>query len=243
MQLARLPRVVQLELATLTLPEWHPEAASDSSCVVYGYAIDHPDGVIVFDTGVGADSEIIDEMYEPNLVLLDKALTGAGMALDSVVAVVNSHLHFDHCGQNPLLYDTDVPFYIGAPEIDSAENDPIYTVTSWALPPDSQRNLLSSDTEIAEGITVLTAPGHTAGHVALLVESTDGRVVLGGQAVWNSAEFLDEVATAANVDDPLRAEALDTIRRLKALNPRRVYFSHCAHLDLPTATETQEHTQ
>ena len=102
--LRELPTITRLDLATVTLPDWHPEAVNSPDCVVYGYAVDHPDGVVVFDTGVGTDSELIDELYDPKVQLLDRALAAAGLAPESVVAIVNSHLHFDHCGQNPLFH-------------------------------------------------------------------------------------------------------------------------------------------
>jgi N-acyl homoserine lactone hydrolase len=225
-----MPEIVQL--ATLALPDWHPEAHRTPTCVVYGYAINHPDGVIVFDTGVGADSALIAKLYEPDLRLLDQALTASGMQLASVTAVVNSHLHFDHCGQNPLLYGSEVPFFIGRSEIDAVQNDPTYTIAEWALPPENQRRLVDDDVDIAEGVTALAAPGHTAGHLALLVEADAECVVIAGQAVWSPAEFVDEVATPSNVAiDELRPVAVDTMRRLKALQPSRVYFAHCDHYD------------
>lgn len=228
--LRKVLEIVQLQLATLALPDWHPEAHRTPTCVVYGYAINHPDGVIVFDTGVGADSALINELYEPDLQLLDQALTASGMQLASVIAVVNSHLHFDHCGQNPLLYGSEVPFFIGRSEIDAVQHEPTYTIAEWALPPESQRHLVEGDVAVADGITVLAAPGHTAGHLALLVEADIERVIIAGQAVWDLAEFVDEVATPSNVaDDELRPVAVDTMRRLKELEPSRVYFAHCGH--------------
>lgn len=229
--LHELPRIVQLQLATLALPDWHPEAHRTPTCLVYGYAVDHPDGLIVFDTGVGANSELIDELYDPDVLPLDQALNANGMELTSVTAIVNSHLHFDHCGQNPRFFGTDVPFFIGRKEIDSVEQDPAYTIDEWALPPEAQRQLLDEDLAIADGVTVLAAPGHTAGHLALLVEADNGRVVIAGQAVWDVAEFVDEVATPSNVsDERLRPIAVDTIRHLKALQPDMVLFAHCDHL-------------
>lgn len=225
---ADLPRVVRLDLATVTLPDWHPEAARSRSCPVYGYAIDHPDGLILFDTGVGADSDIIDELYRPQVTDLDRALVGVGLDPAAVTTVVNSHLHFDHCGQNPRFHGTDVGFVVGRAEFDAVADDPTYTITQWALPPDRQRVPVEQDTEIADGVTVLTAPGHTAGHLALLVEADAGRVVLGGQCVWHTSEFDEGFATPSNVrDDELRSAAVDTIGRLKALEPDRVVFAHC----------------
>lgn len=231
MALRSLPRIERLDLAVLTLPDWHPEAFGSRSAPVYGYVIDHPDGAIVVDTGVGEGNDFIDEVYEPRRVRFEDALAAVGVAPSSVVAVVNSHLHFDHCGQNPLLYDTGVPYFIQRPEIEAVERDPFYTDAHWALPPNSQRRLLDGDLAVAEGVTIVSTPGHTAGHQSVLVESNDDRVVLAAQAVWHSREFESEEATASNVDsEGLREAAVDSIRRLKALRPRVVHFSHCSAL-------------
>lgn len=76
-----------------------------------------------------------------------------------MIAIVNSHLHFDHCGQNPLFYGSEVPFFVGRSEIDAVQQNPAYTIAEWALPPESQRRLLDGDLAIVEGVSVLAAPG------------------------------------------------------------------------------------
>ena len=224
-----MPRIERLDLAVVSLPEWHPEAHTDPSCSVYGYVIDHPDGAIVVDTGVGYGNDFIDEVYEPQRLLLDHALRSVGVAPESVVAVVNSHLHFDHCGQNPVLYGSAVPFFIQRSEVDEVEADPFYTDPEWALPPEAQRRLLDGDLTIADGVTILATPGHTPGHQSVVVEAGDERVVIAALAVWNSREFVDEEATASNVTvEGFEAAAVESIRRLKALRAHTVHFSHCA---------------
>lgn len=234
MSLSGLPPIHRLDLATVTLPDWHPEAARTPICPVYGYAIDHPDGVILFDTGVGRHPGI-DELYSPTITPLADALDGCGLLPERIAAVVNSHLHFDHCGQNPMLHGTDTPIYCGGAEIDAVADVPRYTVAEWALAPASQRRLVGADEQLCDGVTILAAPGHTTGHLALLVEGGDRRMVIGGQAVWALDEFVDEVATDSNVTvDGLHDAALETIRRLKALRPERVHFAHCDHYESPT---------
>lgn len=88
---------------------------------------------------------------------------------------------------------------------------------------------MTGDERIAEGVTILATPGHTAGHQSVLVEAGGQRVVVGAQVVWRSTEYDDETASAANVDpDPgLRRAAVESIRRIKSLRPSAVYFSHC----------------
>jgi N-acyl homoserine lactone hydrolase len=229
MALRSLPRIERLDLAVLTLPEWHPEAPNQPTAPVYGYVIGHPDGPIVVDTGVGFGNDFIDEVYQPECVQLDRALGAVGIEASSIVGVVNSHLHFDHCGQNQLLYGADVPFFLQQLEVDEVERDRFYTDAEWALPPVAQRRLLDGDFEIAEGVTVLATPGHTPGHQSVVVESAVGRIVVAGQAVWELQEFVDEQVTVSNVfSDEFNDLATDSIRRIKALKPQAVYFAHCA---------------
>lgn len=228
MGLSSLPRIECLDLAVVHLPAGHPEA-DQATAPVYGYVIDHPDGPVVFDTGVGFGNAFIDELYEPECAPLDEALARAGVDIASVVGVVNSHLHFDHCGQNPAFHGAGVPIYVQQPEIDEVERDPFYTDPAWALGPVDERRLVDGDLEIAEGVTVIATPGHTPGHQSVLVEAGDGRIVLAGQAVWSLAEFVDDRVTDSNVFSvELRDDALESIRRIKSLRPDIVHFAHCA---------------
>jgi glyoxylase-like metal-dependent hydrolase (beta-lactamase superfamily II) len=78
-------------------------------------------------------------------------------------------------------------------------------------------------------VRILATPGHTAGHQSVLVEADGRRVVIGAQVVWHADELGLEVASSANVDPvpELQAAAVESIRRLKALEPEVVHLSHC----------------
>lgn len=91
---------------------------------VYGYLIDHPDGPIVVDTGVDYGNAFIDQTYQPARTSLVDALKACGVDVADVVAVVNSHLHFDHCGQNEALRARHSHFYVQRAEIAAVEDDP-----------------------------------------------------------------------------------------------------------------------
>ena len=227
--LAEMPRIERLDLARVELPADHPAAVLTRSVPVHGFLIDHPDGAILVDTGVGFGNELIDALYQPTRADLGALLAHLGTDLDQVVAVVNSHLHFDHCGQNPALFGGPTTFYAQAVEIESVEADQLYTDAAWALAPIEQRRVIRGDERIADGVTLLATPGHTAGHQSVLVEAGDRRVVIGAQVVWHREEFASEVASGANVDPipALQAAAVESIRRLKALRPEVVHLSHC----------------
>lgn len=229
MALAQLPRIHRLDLARVTLPVGHPAAELGRSIAVYGFLIEHPDGQILVDTGVGFGNEFIDELYQPSRVQLGELLDQLGIKLEEVVAVVNSHLHFDHCGQNPALFGGATTFYAQEAEIDTVEADRFYTDAAWALAPHHQRRTIRGDEQIADGVTILATPGHTAGHQSVVVEAAGRRVVIGAQVVWRREELASEVASNANVDaiPELRSAAVESIRRLKALKPEVVHLSHC----------------
>jgi len=226
-QLNVMPPVHRLDLATVRLPKTHPAAARSTTVPVYGFCIEHPDGAILVDTGVGFGNEFIDAVYHPQRQLLDELLGSLGIS--HVVAVVNSHLHFDHCGQNSTFYGNATPFYAQDAEIRSVKRDPTYTDTGWALAPEPQQRVIHGDERIADGVRIIATPGHTAGHQSVVVEAAGQRVVIGAQVVWHVGEFETEQPSAANVDDirDLQLAAVDSIRRLKALEPDVIHLSHC----------------
>ena len=229
MALTRMPRIERLDLARVELPVDHPAAELGRSIAVHGFLIDHPDGAILVDSGVGYGNVFIDDLYQPRRVELGGLLTQLGIDLAEVVAVVNSHLHFDHCGQNPALFGSATIFYAQAAEIANVEADPFYTDAAWALAPHAQRRTIQGDEPIAEGVTILATPGHTAGHQSVVVEAAGRRVVIGAQVVWRAEELASEVASRANVDPvpELQSAAVKSIRRVKALEPDVVHLSHC----------------
>jgi N-acyl homoserine lactone hydrolase len=230
MALDEMPDIAQLELATVELPDSHPAAEFGRTVPVHGFLIHHPDGPILVDTGVGFGNEFIDDLYKPTRTELDVALADHGVALDEIVAVVNSHLHFDHCGQNPALVGGTAAFFSQRVEIDTVRTDGYYTDRHWALCPSTQQRVVNGDEEIADGVMILATPGHTAGHQSVLIQAAEERAVVAGQPVWNADEIESEIASAANVDAiaELQRAAVDSIRRIKALQPQTIYLSHCS---------------
>src|SRR5262249_43801975 len=60
---------------------------------------------ILIETGIGNKlSDKMKSFFEPKEVLL-KNLHAAGLAPEDIDIVINSHLHFDHCGWNTVYKD------------------------------------------------------------------------------------------------------------------------------------------
>ena len=224
MALRVLPGIDRLHLAELALPAWHPRAA-DGVGLVLGYVVHHPDGPIVVDTGVGRGSDLIDELYRPTVHDLVARLAEVGVDERDVAAVVCSHLHFDHCGQNASLR---APVHVQAAERVAAVA-PHYTVPEWAALPEERWRVANGDVELADGVRIVATPGHTPGHQSVVVTGGDEVVVLAGQCAYTAAEFAGGTVPVEDVHDPSwHASALDSLRRLRSLQPARVVFAHDA---------------
>ena len=145
-----------------------------------------PHGVIVIDTGPWPGHPVIDQLYAPEVISIVDVLNTAGIDERDVTALINTHLHFDHCGQNHLL--DHAPIWITQAELDVSTTE-FYTVPEWAeIEPDRLR--LASDGEaIADGVTILHTPGHTPGHLSITVTTDTGLEIIVGQACYTCAEY------------------------------------------------------
>jgi N-acyl homoserine lactone hydrolase len=192
-----------------------------------GYVIDLGDGVLLFDTGLGRGDPEVDAHYRPSRRPLDRALADVGFDVEGVRWVVNCHLHFDHCGGNPLLAGR--PIFTQRHELAQARTTSDYTMPELIDHPGAMYEELDGETEIFPSVWILATPGHTAGHQSLAIRCTDGTVVLAGQAHDSSADFgSDQLAARARRDglaDPLPVYPA-WIDRLMSLDPARVLFAH-----------------
>jgi glyoxylase-like metal-dependent hydrolase (beta-lactamase superfamily II) len=200
--------VVPLHLAQVTYPASHPLAGRDGP--VLAFAIRHPDGLVLVDTGVGEGNDWIETNYRPRGRSVRDALAATELEPDAVVAIVNSHLHFDHCGQNRAF--PGVPIYAQQAELDLALREG-HTIVEWVDFPEARYEGVEGDREIVAGISVLATPGHTPGHQSVTVRTGDGLVLIVAQAAQDARSFATGEADAS-------------VRRLRELNADRIHFSH-----------------
>ncbi|MER7879310.1 MBL fold metallo-hydrolase [Streptomyces solisilvae] len=196
---------------------------------VLAYLVRHDHGLVLFDTGIGAADPETEAHYRPRRRALPEALAAAGVALADVSLVVNCHLHFDHCGGNPLLGGR--PILVQDVELATARAGG-YTFDELLDFPGATYEELAGEAEIWPGVHIIPTPGHTDGHQSLVVRQPDGTVILAGQAHDFGSEFAsDHLARRAALDGvtqplPPYRPWLD---HLTDFDPRRVLFAHdCA---------------
>jgi len=184
-----------------------------------GYLIDHPEGLLLVDTGMGSHPEV-DAWYKPRRVPLPEALAAAGAKVEDIRYVVNCHLHFDHCGGNPQLHGR--PIFTQRVELEAARHVTDHTLPELIDHPGARYEELDGQTAILPGVLVVPTPGHTAGHQSVVVIRGDGTVVVAGQSHDNATLFTGDVlARRAGVGKPP-----PWLERLLALDPKQVLFAH-----------------
>lgn len=193
---------------------------------VHGFVIKHPRaGAILVDTGVGwGDERLIKEWRVVNRHAAD-ALAEHDLSPADVKIVINSHLHFDHCGQNAVF--KHAPFYIQRSELEGARRDG--STAQWFDFAGARFELVDGDAEVAEGVRVVATPGHTVGHQCVLVDTGNGAAVMIGDAAYTSDIYRD----VENADlSEWRGQHSDreawerSLHRVHAMHPHAVHFCH-----------------
>ena len=167
---------------------------------VYGWAIATERGTILVDTGMIDSTPSLDAKWGPVLL--------PWPAPDDVVAVINTHLHFDHCGGNRRL--AGIPTYVQRVELEAAVA-PSY-LEEWVRFQGDSYVEVDGDAELFDGVSVLFTPGHSPGHQAVIVATDDGTTVLAGDVTYSMRELIDGTTPS--------------ILRIHRLRPRRVYLAH-----------------
>ena len=165
--------------------------------------VEHPRGRVLVDTGLIDSTPELDEQWSPRF---DPELIPR-----DVVFVINTHLHFDHCGGNRLF--AGVPIYVQRLEREAARAED-YTIPEWVDFDGARYMELEGEEELLPGLRVVPTPGHTPGHQSVLVETDDGLVIVAGDVAYSWDEF----------DDPANAAA----GMLAGLAPRRIWLAHQA---------------
>jgi len=131
---------------------------------------------ILVETGAGGKMNAkFRDIYGVDGPLLDQGLRQHDLQPAQIDIVVNTHLHFDHCGGNTRVEkDKVVPafpnarYFVHVGEYEHAMNPTERDRASYIpenyvpIVDDGQFTLLDSDREVVPGVELIRLPGHTA---------------------------------------------------------------------------------
>jgi len=191
---------------------------------VHGFVVMHPKGAMLVDTGVGGPERLLTDWRVVNRTAAE-ALGDHGLVPGDIAFVVNTHLHFDHCGQNAVF--RHAPFYVQRSELERARRES-RALTDWFDFAGARFELLDGDAEVLPGVRVVATPGHTVGHQSVVVEG-DGEEVLIGDAAYTPAIYRHPDAEPGGLPPGQAADFAawsSSLKRIHASLPSHVHFCH-----------------
>jgi len=194
---------------------------------VHGFVILHDTlGAVLVDTGCGAPDETLREYRVVNRTVAD-ALAAHGLSPADITMVVNTHLHFDHCGQNAAF--PHAPIIVQRTEHERVFRDRD-EMAEWLDASGTRFEVIDGHHALADDLHIVATPGHTVGHQSVVATSDSGVDLFIGdaaytRAVWDRGPGISKLppGQAADVD----AWRL-SLESLKARAPARVHFCHDA---------------
>ena len=169
---------------------------------------------VLIETGIGNKQSAKMKEIHGNQELLPASLAAAGVRLEEVDVVINSHLHFDHCGWNTTLHPDgsvtptfpNARYFAHRGEVEHGHLQLDRDAVSYLSPnydpliASGQMTLLTTegiyaDPEIVPGVSVELFPGHTAQTLGIHIESRS----LSGTP-QHACYISDLIPTAAHLD-------------------------------------------
>jgi N-acyl homoserine lactone hydrolase len=192
---------------------------------VHGFVVMHPSlGPVLVDTGFGAPGELLREYKVVNRAIAD-ALAEHDLSPTDISVVVNTHLHFDHCGQNAVF--PHAPIHVQRTEMERARlEDPWQR--EWLEYAGARYELLDGDTELGEGLRVMATPGHTVGHQSVVVQQAgnESDLLIGDAAFTAEVYRTPEMEELPEGQETDRATWAASLTRIRGMRPSRVHFCH-----------------
>jgi glyoxylase-like metal-dependent hydrolase (beta-lactamase superfamily II) len=193
---------------------------------------------VLVETGIG--NKLPDKMvkiYGQPAKLLDN-LHAAGVAPEDIDVVINTHLHFDHCGWNTVRRGDQVvatfpkaKYYVQKKEWEHGRLQLERDAVSYMSPnydpliENGQMVLLDGDRELLPGIAVKVFPGHTADMQAVIITGV-GRALLPAKtsdAPTAACYISDLIPTSAHLH-PTWVMAFDLFP-LQTIESRKRYYA------------------
>jgi len=218
---------------------------------IFAYAIEHPEGVIVVDTG--ETSRTAERGYLPAWhpylrysvrvwvspeEEMGPQLTRLGTAPRDVRWVVMTHLHTDHAGGLRHFPHSEVLISRLEMKAASGLQGRVRSYLNNHFPRWLDPTIIDLDTARygpfpqsmpltrAEDVVLLPVPGHTPGMMVALVEEGDRRVLLAGDASYTQQLMLERAVDGVGPDEAAQRLAHERIRALAAEAPTVYAVAH-----------------
>ncbi|MEK9724284.1 MAG: MBL fold metallo-hydrolase, partial [Rhodospirillaceae bacterium] len=195
---------------------------------IHALIVDTGDARIVVDTCVGNDKVRHVPAWDRMQTGFLDDMAAAGYPVDAVDAVLCTHLHVDHVGWNTRWVDGRwVPTFPGARYLmgrtefgfweargEDAHFGPVFDDSVKPVFDAGLVDLVETDHRVAPGVRLIPTPGHTPGHVSVLIESRGETALITGDFLHHPCQMAHPEWGAVVDEDAAGAERT---RRVNAL--------------------------
>ena len=258
-KVTRLVESVSSSLGAHILPDATPEAISQTDWLrpyvdenwrllisFHALIVETVDRLIVVDTCVGNDKTLNYPKWNKmqNNFLAD--FQSLGFRTDAVDTVLCTHMHVDHVGWNTRLEgERWVPTFPNArylyertewehwQEVDENEFGDVIEESVQPIFDCNLADLVNSDHQVCPEIRLISTPGHTPGHVSVLIESKGEQAVITGDVFHHPCQVYRPDWCASADLDPATAASTRSVFLDKVVDESILVIG--THFHSPTA--------
>lgn len=193
-------------------------------CVARSMLVETDEDNILIETGCGEvpDATVKEYNIQRKDTLIEE-LERAGHSTNDIDTVINTHLHFDHCGWNRAF--KKAKFIVQRSELDYARNPHKFQKGGYYKPSFEglDYELIQGDYRVAEGVVVLFTPGHSPGHQSVVVSWLGKSIVFCGDTGAVAENILKRNVIGITTDP---VKCLESIDRLRSVPDALFVYAH-----------------
>jgi len=203
------------------IPWMYPHFADENGRMrgaIHALIVEAPDRTIMVDTCVGNDKERGNPAWNQLQTAFLDDMEKAGYVLDAIDTVLCTHLHIDHVGWNTMLVDGKwVPtfpkarYLIGQVEFShwqaDTDLDQVAVMADSVLPVFDANlvDLVETDHQISDEISLMPTVGHTPGHVSVMIRSNGEEAMITGDFIHHPCQFAHPEWSSSFDTDPAQS--------------------------------------
>jgi len=178
----------------------------------YCWYIKGPKKNIIVDTG--CPIEIIETRRPGSRGIMDfeSALGTIGITPEKVDIIIQTHLHYDHCGNAKRCKNAEVIVQRKEVEFARAPHPYFARLYDWELIDEARLHIVEGDIEIDDGVQIISTPGHSPGGQSVAIRTAKGRAIITGFCCNMHAFELPGEVDGHKIEDPRQVEAVCPVR-------------------------------